>query len=114
MQGILTLGGCYSGARHQYDLERVLTLGGAAVPVDINMVDLNIDDTDSSPCQVVITDYDPAYKDDGTIIFYKQLGKYTILCGGQTAKKDVSKPNFNNVLHGKLLSTVALKKAKIM
>lgn len=53
------------------------------------------------------------FKDDGSIVFYKQHGGYTVLLGKHTADNIRNNPNYDRKLHGYLMSTVALKKSKI-
>lgn len=95
---------------NQYHLEKVITLGGAGPIINVSEAALN-DDSNIDYVAIHLP-VNPAC-DNGTIVFFKQNGKYTILCGKATARKFMDSPKYTGGLQGHLISTVVLKRTKV-
>jgi len=69
--------------------------------------------TDELPEHVVHLYSERPDAQSGSVVFYKQGGKYTIILGKETAKKEMASPKYKGVIQGKLISSVVLKKARV-
>ena len=94
----------------RYYLDKVMKIGASGPVISINIKDLNEDLSD--PFKVDVGTRNP-FHDDGSIVLYKQQGKYTIILGKTTYQKEVSKSKFAGIITGHLLSSVAMKKARV-
>ena len=95
---------------HRYKLDKVLAIGATGPAIDVLDADLNGDILEPYKA-VLIAKF--TFIDNGPVIFYKQNGKYTIILGKDTARKQVANPKFNGAINGHLISSVAIKKARI-
>lgn len=96
-----------------YEFATLLKVSKSGPNVIIKSNEIN-DGTEQFPEQhrVKINSSTP-FNDNGSIVFFKQNGKYTIILGSETYKAMKLKDSNLNEFHGYLVSTVALKKAKI-
>lgn len=85
----------------QYAFEKV-TKAAASGPI----VTLKTDD-------IVVLNEMNLNSPTGQIIFFKRDGRYLILAGKELYLAAISSPKFNNEVKGHLISTVALKKARL-
>ncbi|EKD22714.1 MAG: hypothetical protein ACD_84C00001G0006 [uncultured bacterium] len=93
-----------------YGLESVLKHAKSGPEVSIKREDIN---DETVPEHVSSFRTEVPFIDNGSIVFYKQRGKYTILLGKLTAQDMIDDKKFNGILTGRLISSVTLKKAKI-
>lgn len=103
-QNILEIG------NNKYDLEKVKKIG-ASGPI-INVSEDQLNDFNHEEFKVNLITSFPIV-DIGAVIFYKQNGKYTVLLGKQSILGQKVKSKFNGEYNGHLISSVALKKAKL-
>lgn len=94
----------------RYNLETVLKLAKIGPNVIIGGSQLN--NTEIDEFKIKLETAEP-FPDTGSIIFFKQNGGYTIILGSETAYKTMNNQKFDGSYPGYLISTVALKKARL-
>lgn len=100
-----------NGAR--YRLEEVLQQAKLAPIVTIKAEDINpFDDKQLPECIVSYEPSVPQMELNG-VLFYKQLGKYTVLSGRKHIELAKTTPGYKGEHIGRLLSTPVLKKARV-
>lgn len=101
---------------YKYGFDDVVKLG-ASGPI------INVDENDNNPSDEsqenedyrVMFDSDALAKEasEKYVLFYKQNGKYTVLLGNNKLDETKTGAKYKGVLTGKLISTPAIKKARI-
>lgn len=87
---------------YEYYLDMVIAIGNAGPVIDVSVSDIS---------DVVLPSMTSvSFKDSGDIIFIKHLGKYHVVCG----LKHLGNISKDQIVHGHLISKVALKKARIV
>jgi len=94
-------------AGHDHNLDKVKIIGESGPVISVTEDQLNTD----NDCVKISTMGE--FSNDGCIIFLKQEGKYVILLGTKTANDIILSPKYNGTLSGRLISHIALKKARI-
>lgn len=89
----------------KYDLDKVLIIGATGPIIIIKESELNDISTLENKPKIISSE---TFDDSGPVIFYKQQGKYTVLLGSKSINIRGGK------LKGHLISSVALKRAKIL
>lgn len=98
-----------NGVKYVLDIVHLQAKGGPTIAVKED--ELN---DGSNPEHVRSIVPSTAVVEENDIVFYKQHGKYTILCGQDRATAKRAAADYSGVLKGRLLSSVALKNAKLM
>lgn len=93
-----------------YDADMVKKIGGGGIPVTIKTSDINLDD---HPDHLVTFDIPNFSFDELSIVFYKQHGKYTPIMGRKKVLEAVAAPKNISEVRCKLVTSVALKRARI-
>ena len=93
-----------------YDADMVKKIGGSGIPVSIKTDDINLDD---HPDHIVSFDIPNFTFDSLSVVFYKQHGKYTPIMGRKQVLEAVAAMKQNSEVRGKLVTSVALKRARI-
>ena len=100
----------------QYTLANIVALGKIGPTINIQIEDINLYEGPNQKTEHVVVFNPPQQNpaaDDGSIVFYKQHGRYTVLLGKNTLVSKILVKDFTNNIKGRLISTPALKKARI-
>lgn len=104
-----TYKGLFKFRGHEYNLEQLMSLYAQLPEVDVKVIEMNLS---SRPEYEVEYSADVAQQMGDIVIFYKLEGKYIPLFGEDTFLDMVAAGS--SVIKGRLISTPALKKSRIV
>jgi hypothetical protein len=101
----------------EYDLDAVIKIGASGPLIKITAEEINETNNGQYPEHVVAFKPEAVSEEmnnRSSMLFYKQHGKFTILVGRETYDRLKTEKNFPGTVSGRLLSSPALKKAKLI
>ena len=97
-------------ANSKYFLDSVLKIGKSGLTISVNENEIN---STANPEHIVTLSREFSALDSEEVIFYKQHGKFTIISGRNRIAEAKASPKFKGEHKGRLITTVALKRARI-
>lgn len=100
------------GASYRFDILKQVSAAGPKIEVKED--EINDAGIDANPNHIVTAMPGNVATPSNEIIFVKQDGKYTVMAGHGQMELQKAHPKFKGVYVGRLVSSVALKKAKVV